>query len=257
MMAALRRMATMVLEQNAMPGLTNRSLARMVDAAALTYEEAAPWFKGKGFVTGNPVRTGFFAIPDLDPRPDDRRLLVFGGSQGAHAINLAMIEAAPLLANAGIDVTHQTGARDLELVKDGYRRAGLAARVEVFLDGIDREMAAADLIVCRAGATTLAEITAAGRPSILIPLPTATDDHQRKNAAALAKIGAADVLDQRELTGEALAARVSVLLQAADRRRDMGWSARAAARPDAAAAIAQRALTLARRHRGGNPGLVW
>ena len=205
-------MATMVLEQNAMPGLTNRYLARVVDAAALTYRRGRTVVRGQGIRHRQPGASWFLRrIPDLDPHPDDRRLLVFGGSQGAHAINLAMVEAAPRLANAGIAVTHQTGATDLEFVRNGYRAAGLDARVEAFLDDMDREMAAADLIVCRAGATTLAEITAAGRPAILVPLPTATDDHQRKNAAALASIGAADVLDQRDLTGETLAARVSML----------------------------------------------
>ena len=119
------------------------------------------------------------------------RILVFGGSQGAHAINMAMVEAAARLAAATprLAITHQTGERDLEMVRDGYRRAGLEARVEPFLFAMDREMKSADLVVCRAGATTLAELTAAGRPSILIPLPTATDDHQRRNAEALVQPG--------------------------------------------------------------------
>ena len=119
------------------------------------------------------------------------RVLIFGGSQGAHAINVAMVEAAPRLAAhpGGVAITHQTGERDLELVRDGYRRAGLEARVEPFLFAMDREMKAADLVVCRAGATTLAELTAAGRPAMLVPLPTATDDHQRKNAEVLARRG--------------------------------------------------------------------
>ena len=117
------------------------------------------------------------------------RVLIFGGSQGAHAINMAMVEAAPQLAAhpGGLAITHQTGERDLELVRDGYRRAGLEARVEPFLFAMDREIKAADLVVCRAGATTLAELTAAGRPALLIPLPTAADDHQRKNAEVLVR----------------------------------------------------------------------
>ena len=105
-------------------------------------------------------------------------------------------------------ITHQTGERDLEMVRDGYRRAGLEARVEPFLFAMDREMKSADVVVCRAGATTLAELTAAGRPSILIPLPTATDDHQRKNAEALVQQGAARMIEQRELTGDRLAAEI-------------------------------------------------
>ena len=133
-----------------------------------------------------------------------------------------MVEAAPRLAAAapGLAITHQTGERDLEMVRDGYRRAGLEARVEPFLFAMDREMKAADLVVCRAGATTLAELTASGRPSILIPLPTATDDHQRKNAEALVTQGAARMIEQRELTGERLASEIVAL--ARERRRARG-----------------------------------
>ena len=145
--------------------------------------------------------------------PGAARVLVFGGSQGAHAINMAMVEAAARLAAGAprVAITHQTGERDLEMVRDGYRRAGLEARVEPFLFAMDREMKAADLVVCRAGATTLAELTAAGRPSILVPLPTATDDHQRKNALALVKQGAARMVEQRELSGDRLAAEILAL----------------------------------------------
>ena len=141
-----------------------------------------------------------------------------------------MVEAAPRAGGRAPDslVTHQTGERDLEMVRDGYRGAGLAARVEPFLYAMDREMKAADLIVCRAGATTLAEITAAGRPAVLVPLPTATDDHQRKNADVLRAAGAAEVIDQRELTGERLAARVLAL--AGDRARRAAHGARRRAR---------------------------
>jgi UDP-N-acetylglucosamine--N-acetylmuramyl-(pentapeptide) pyrophosphoryl-undecaprenol N-acetylglucosamine transferase len=148
------------------------------------------------------------------------------------------------------DVVHQTGERDLPAVRAAYAGAGLDARVEPFLHDMDREMRAADLVVCRAGATTLAEITAAGRAALLVPLPTATDDHQRKNADALARAGAADVLDQRELTGETLASRIATLLLDEARRRQLGEAARRAARPDAAAVIVDRILALAATRRG-------
>ena len=130
-----------------------------------------------------------------EPPGGPPRILIFGGSQGAHAINVAMVAAAPQLAAhpGGLAVTHQTGERDVELVRDGYRRAGLEARVEPFLFAMEREMKAADLVICRAGATTLAELTAAGKPSLLVPLPTAADDHQRKNAEVLAAAGAAEL----------------------------------------------------------------
>ena len=263
--AALRGIPTMLIEQNAMPGLTNRLLARVVDAAAITYEESARFFGSKAFVSGNPVRPEFFHDEgvyghqgddlsrgrDGDPAVSPSRtarVLVFGGSQGAHAINMAMVEAAPrLAAEPRVAITHQTGERDLEMVRDRYRRAGLEARVEPFLFAMDREMKAADLVVCRAGATTLAELTAAGRAAILVPLPTATDDHQRKNALALVRQGAAHMLDQRELSGDRLAAEIVAFAENADERRQVGQTARRLARPDAARVIVDRVLAVAGR----------
>jgi UDP-N-acetylglucosamine--N-acetylmuramyl-(pentapeptide) pyrophosphoryl-undecaprenol N-acetylglucosamine transferase len=175
-------------------------------------------------------------------------VLVFGGSQGAHAINVAMVAAAPLLKAAGpIAITHQTGERDLDEVRRGYAAAGLDTRVEPFLHAMDREMADADLVIARAGATTIAELTVAGRPAVLVPLPTATDDHQRKNAEALARLGAVEVVLQAELSGAGLAGRVTSLLGDASRLQSMRRAARAAARPDAADVIAERVLGLARR----------
>ena len=146
-----------------------------------------------------------------------------GGSQGAHAINLAMTQAAPTLAAAGapLAITHQTGERDLAVVRQAYEAAGLAARVEPFLYEMDREMKRADVVVARAGATTLSELAAAGRPAILVPLPTAADDHQRRNAEAFARIGGAVVLEERGLTGERLAAEVLTLARDRVRREDM------------------------------------
>jgi UDP-N-acetylglucosamine--N-acetylmuramyl-(pentapeptide) pyrophosphoryl-undecaprenol N-acetylglucosamine transferase len=261
-LAALRGIPTLLMEQNAMPGVTNRTLARMVRAAAVTYEESIGYFGSKAFVAGNPVRPEFFGgapgRSDADSGdqgtyaqhtlpPDAARVLIFGGSQGAHAINVAMVEAAPRLAAAAsrLAITHQTGERDLEMVRAGYQRAGLPARVEPFLFEMDREMKSADLVICRAGATTLAELTASGRPSILIPLPTATDDHQRKNAQALVAQGAAQMIDQRELTGERLAAEIVALAADEARRRRMSGDARQMARPHAAKVIVDKILELA------------
>ena len=253
LMAWLLRTPTMLLEQNALPGLTNRLLSRVVRAAAVTYESSKVYFGRKAFVSGNPVRAEFFAgdQPVTEARRDGTRsevkVLVFGGSQGAHAINLAMVEAAPRLAASGpaLRLTHQTGERDVDMVRAAYRQAGIEAEVEAFLFDMGRRLAEADLVVCRAGATTLAEIAAAGKPSVLIPLPTATDDHQRKNAEVLGAEGAADVLLQRDATGEALAARVQALIADPERRRQMAAHARRLARPDAAKVIVERALELA------------
>ena len=262
LLAALRGIPTLLMEQNAMPGITNRLLSPVVNAAAITYQESVRFFGDKAFMSGNPVRPEFFETKgahahhsgtpshDGDPLagpPGAARVLVFGGSQGAHAINVAMVEAAARLVAAapGVAITHQTGERDLEMVRDGYRRAGLPARVEPFLFAMDREMNEADLVVCRAGATTLAELAACGRASILVPLPTATDDHQRKNAEALVKAGAAQMVEQRELSGDRLAAEILALAGDADRRRQMQEAARRMARPDAAKTIADRILALA------------
>jgi UDP-N-acetylglucosamine--N-acetylmuramyl-(pentapeptide) pyrophosphoryl-undecaprenol N-acetylglucosamine transferase len=250
--AALRGVPTMLLEQNAVPGLTNRLLTPFVRAAAVSFESTRRFFGEKAFVSGNPVRPEFLqAVEPLreSGANDDASgggILVFGGSQGAHAINLAMVEAAPQLAAGGhpFRLAHQTGERDVEMVRTAYRQAGLQAEVEPFFFDMGRRLRAADLIVCRAGATTLAEITAAGKPAILIPLPTATDDHQRRNAEALASAGAAEVLRQVDATGAALAQRIGSLLRDDAARQRMAGAARSLARPDAAKVIADRALQL-------------
>jgi UDP-N-acetylglucosamine--N-acetylmuramyl-(pentapeptide) pyrophosphoryl-undecaprenol N-acetylglucosamine transferase len=252
-LAALGGLPTMLLEQNALPGVTNRLLARVVRAAAVNFEAALAYFPRTGFVAGNPVRPEFFTAEneeanDRTSLPQDAaRVLIFGGSQGAHAINVAMVEAASRLAASGIRlaITHQTGERDLDLVRAAYQRAGLEARVEAFIYEIARAMKAADVVVSRSGATTLAELAASGRPAVLVPLARSTDDHQRKNAEVVAAAGAALVVDERDLTGDTLAAALGGLLGDADRRRAMAVRARSLARPDAAERIADRVEALA------------
>jgi len=252
LVASLRGVPTMLLEQNAVPGLTNRLLARVVRSAAVTFDSTAAFFGSKAFVSGNPVRPEFLATAGssqesaIDDQASGIRVLVFGGSQGAHAINVAMVEAAAQLA-AGrphLRLTHQTGERDVEMVRAAYGAAGLQAVVEPFLFDMGRQLGQADVIVCRAGATTLAEITAGGKAAILVPLPTATDDHQRKNAEALAAKGAAEVLLQQEMTGAVLAERLLALAADRERRMRMSAAARSLARPDAARVIVDRALEL-------------
>jgi UDP-N-acetylglucosamine--N-acetylmuramyl-(pentapeptide) pyrophosphoryl-undecaprenol N-acetylglucosamine transferase len=245
--AAIRGLPTLVLEQNALPGLTNRLLARWVRAAAVAYPEALPAFRGKGFLAGNPVRPEFFA-PGRPPRVAGAfRLLILGGSQGAHAINTAVIAAAPgLFARvAGLTLVHQTGERDLADARAAYARAGVAVRAEAFLDPVADEMKAADVVVGRAGATTLAELAAAGTPAVLVPLPTAADDHQRRNAEAVERAGAARLLLQAELTPARLVDEVAGLAADPVRLTGMSEAMRTLARPDAAAAIADRVLALA------------
>jgi UDP-N-acetylglucosamine--N-acetylmuramyl-(pentapeptide) pyrophosphoryl-undecaprenol N-acetylglucosamine transferase len=254
LVAALRGTPTMLLEQNAVPGLTNRLLAPVVRAAAVTYDSTQTFFGSKAFISGNPVRPEFFAVgPGKGSDSNDHggnadhgtRVLVFGGSQGAHAINVAMVEAAPELAGIGtrLHLTHQTGERDVEMVRAAYGKAGLPADIEPFLYDMERQLRQADVVVCRAGATTLAEIMAAGRAAILIPLP-ATDDHQRRNAEALAAAGAAEILLQPDANGHALATRILALAGDPDRRARMAAAARSLARPDAAKVIVDRAMEL-------------
>jgi UDP-N-acetylglucosamine--N-acetylmuramyl-(pentapeptide) pyrophosphoryl-undecaprenol N-acetylglucosamine transferase len=267
MVAALRRTPTLLAEQNAVPGLTNRILSRVVGAAAVTFDSTVSFFGRRGFVAGNPVRPEFFESVDLPPEGGNdgdgngggsqkAKVLIFGGSQGAHALNVAMVAAAPrLAADGGVDITHQTGERDVELVRAGYRDAGLAARVEPFLYAMDREMKRADVVVSRAGATTIAELAAAGRASILVPLPTAADDHQKKNADVLARAGAAELIEQKDLDGSRLAERLLALTRDPDRRDAMARAARSFARPDAAKVIVDRVLELAAaRERSGERG---
>jgi UDP-N-acetylglucosamine--N-acetylmuramyl-(pentapeptide) pyrophosphoryl-undecaprenol N-acetylglucosamine transferase len=250
--AALRGVPTMLLEQNAVPGLTNRLLARVVRAAAVTYESTRSFFGSKAFVSGNPVRAEFVSGVHASSEGSGHAqsagfgVLIFGGSQGAHAINVAMVEAASRLAALGVSsrITHQTGERDVEMVRRAYAAAGLPATVEPFLYDMGKRLEQADLIVCRAGATTLAELTAAGKPSILIPLPTATDDHQRRNAEAMAAAGAAEVMLQADATGAVLAERIAALAGDPAGRARMSVAARSLARPDAARVIVTRALEL-------------
>jgi UDP-N-acetylglucosamine--N-acetylmuramyl-(pentapeptide) pyrophosphoryl-undecaprenol N-acetylglucosamine transferase len=252
LLAALRGLPTLLMEQNTAPGFTNRRLAPWVRAAALSYEETLQYFPRTGVVTGNPVRREFLqaleAGDDAAGNDGGVRVLIVGGSQGARAINDAMIAAAPLLADRGLVLTHQTGERDLARVRDGYAAAGVTATVEPFFHDMNARMRAADVLVARAGASTLAELTVLGRASVLVPLPTAADDHQRRNARVLAAAGAAEVIDEPNLSGAALAGVLTALAADPARRRAMADRARSLGRPDAAARVADRIVALAGGH---------
>jgi UDP-N-acetylglucosamine--N-acetylmuramyl-(pentapeptide) pyrophosphoryl-undecaprenol N-acetylglucosamine transferase len=251
LMAALMGIPTLILEPNAHPGFTNRVLAPLVRAAAVAFPEAAAVFGAKARVTGNPVRPEFFTTPDQArerrARTRERHLLIFGGSQGSRALNERMIEALPKLWAAlhergsalEVTATHQTGEQDAAWVRAAYERAGLQERVTVvpFIERMAEEMARADLVICRAGATTLAELAAAGKPAILIPLPTSADDHQRKNAQAVERAGAARCVPQDEATPDRLAELIRTLLEDAAQLEAMAECSRRRARPEAAQAI--------------------
>ena len=249
--AVARGIPALLMEQNAVPGITNRLLAPLVQSAAVTYDASLAYFGRKGFVSGNPVRREFLHVDDAAVHAASIRVLIVGGSQGAHAINVAVAEAATRLARSGdapaISIVCQTGTRDFDMVRDAFQRSGVQGRVERFIDAMDREVAAAGLIVSRAGATTLAEITAAGRPAILVPLPSAADDHQRKNAEALHAAGAAEVIDQHTLTGGLLADRIFALAGDRAKRLQMAAASRRLARPDAAERIVDEVIRLGKR----------
>ncbi|HKP35620.1 MAG TPA: undecaprenyldiphospho-muramoylpentapeptide beta-N-acetylglucosaminyltransferase [Pyrinomonadaceae bacterium] len=238
--ASQMKLPTMVMDSNALPGWTNRVLARFVDRAAVSFTEALAHFRGKGVLTGNPVRSEFFEIPAKAHDATRMSILVFGGSQGARAINEAMIAALPKLnANKSrLHITHQTGAADLEKVQNGYRDAGWEGNVEVkaYIDDMVSEFSQADLIVSRAGATTTAELIAAGRAAIMVPFPLAADDHQRKNAEALETAGAAKMILQRDLNGNRLAEEIISLIESPEKIVTMENAGRKIGRRDAAAA---------------------
>ena len=252
MVASLMKIPTLVMDSNALPGFTNRRLAMFVDKAALTFEEAVPFFGKKGVVTGNPVRKEFFEISEPDSN-DKVRLLIFGGSQGARAINNAMTEALPKLSIVpdSLEITHQTGDSDFEKVREAYNRSGWErADVRRYISDMVSEFAKSDLIICRAGATTCAELAAAGKASIMVPLPTAADDHQRKNAEAMQNAGASRMILQRDLNADTLAKEISDLVASPDAITNMERAAKGMARSDAAEATVDLIESLARGRRG-------
>ena len=236
MMASLMRIPTLVMDSNALPGFTNRRLAMFIDRAALTFEEAMPYFGKKGVVTGNPVRKEFFEIAENESS-EKVRLLIFGGSQGARAINTAMTEALAELKDVDLEITHQTGDSDLDKVRSAYKDAGRGeADVRPYISDIVSQFAKSDLIICRAGATTCAELAAAGRASIMVPLPTAADDHQRKNAEAMQNAGASRMILQADLSGPVLAKAILDLIESPETIEKMEDAAKKMARADAAEA---------------------
>ena len=249
--AALARYPTAIQEQNSVPGFTNRTLGRFVRAVLVAFEEARRYFPARKVVlTGNPVRRRFVERA-AGQAQSGGTLLVVGGSQGARAVNDLVLGAAEVLAAQGAlpPLVHQTGTADAERCQDRYRALGLAERVTVrpFIEDMAAALGEAQLVVGRAGALTLAELAIVGRPAVLIPLPTAADDHQSKNAAAFAAAGAAVVLPQADATGATLAATLAPLLADPPRRLQMAQAMRTLARPTAAADVVQQLAALAAR----------
>jgi UDP-N-acetylglucosamine--N-acetylmuramyl-(pentapeptide) pyrophosphoryl-undecaprenol N-acetylglucosamine transferase len=245
---------TAIMEQNAVPGLTNRWLGRVVDRVFTAFEPApgaSPFPARKVVRTGNPIRGAFRALPSR-PAAHDRRLhlLVFGGSAGARRINEAMVAALPGLAawHGRLAILHQTGEGPQADVEAGYRAAGWgteAAEVRAFIDDMAAAYAWADLVVCRAGAGTVAELTAVGRPALLVPYPFAADDHQEANARALVEAGAAVRVRDEELSGDRLAAEIAALAADPARRATMAAAARRLGEPAAADRLVDELFRLA------------
>jgi UDP-N-acetylglucosamine--N-acetylmuramyl-(pentapeptide) pyrophosphoryl-undecaprenol N-acetylglucosamine transferase len=247
--ALLAHIPVLLFEPNAMPGLANRLVGKRVQAAAVNFPAAAKWFRNAE-VTGVPVRPEFFAVPPIAPSHPPH-LLVFGGSQGARILNQTMpqIVASVLEVVPGLTVLHQCGARHAETTQAAYASSGADParwQVSAFLDDMPARFAQASLILCRSGASTVAELAAAGRPSLLVPFAAAADDHQTRNAEEMAKAGAALLLPESELAYPAgLLVTLTGLLKSPDRLEQMATAARTQAHPAAAARIAARIASLA------------
>ena len=227
-------------EQNTVPGITNRMLFPIAKRIYVSFENTRGKIDPlKKRVTGNPVRQQILAASTLKAKEKNRfTVLIVGGSQGAHAINLAVMDALPRL-NQGrnFHVVHQTGAKDQDQVADAYEKAGMDAEVKSFFHDMASRYSQADLVVCRAGATTVAELTALGKPALFIPYPFAADNHQEHNARALVERGAAQMVLERELTGADLARRLDTLAGSPDLLATMASTSMALGRPDAAKRI--------------------
>ena len=245
--AILRGVPTIAFEPNVVPGFANRLVASRVSMAAVQFEQTGRFFR-KFQVTGVPVRPAFFEIPakPFGPTPT---LLVFGGSQGAHAINQAVIDALPALREKvpGLRIIHQTGEKDFKDAEAAYQIAQFDAEVAPFITDMPGGFARADLLICRSGASTVGEVAAAGKPAIFVPFPRAADDHQKVNAKALVDAGAAAMLEESKLSAASLADTAAKLFADRAQLERMGEVAKALAHPNAAQDVARMAAKLSGR----------
>ena len=253
----LQRIPCVLLEPNAIPGLANRCLSWFAARVCLGFEAAARFFPAHKIVhTGNPVRSVLQTLRQKAPEPETLTVLIFGGSAGAHRLNYIVPQAFARLQHTGHDETrpdrqkvriiHQTGQDDYLAVKAQYAAIGLEARVLPFIDEMQAAYAEADLVICRAGAMTTAELTLIGKPAILVPYPYAADDHQRANAEALVHAGAAVMVLDQALSAELLEQTLARLLQEPYTLAAMAQAAAALGRPDATAAVVQTCLACTR-----------
>jgi UDP-N-acetylglucosamine--N-acetylmuramyl-(pentapeptide) pyrophosphoryl-undecaprenol N-acetylglucosamine transferase len=257
MLAAwLRGIPVVLMEPNAVAGLTNRWMGRFAARALVNFAEAAAQFPGgKTELAGLPVRDEFFSIPPKS-RSGVFTLLITGGSQGSRRLNLAARQSWPLFRRADfpLRLIHQCGHQEHTVLAREFAASGLEGEVVPFLEDMPRALAEADLVVCRSGAGAVSELAAAGRPAILVPFPFAADQHQLRNAEALARAGAARLVPDAELTGERLFQEVSRLASDRDALERMGRAARSLARPGAAARAADILEELAGKKAGIDSG---
>jgi UDP-N-acetylglucosamine--N-acetylmuramyl-(pentapeptide) pyrophosphoryl-undecaprenol N-acetylglucosamine transferase len=251
--AFLFSIPTMVLEQNSIPGLTNKILGRFVNTVCITYQESISYFpKAKTFLTGNPIRMQVLkgnievAYRLFSLEKGLFTIFAFGGSSGAKIINLALVDALNYLYDLKdkIQFLHQTGLRDYENIREAYRKSGLKGTVTPFIYQMGEAYAVADLVISRAGATTLAELTALGKPAILIPYPYAAGKHQELNARKLSEMGAARMILDSELRGESLANHIRQLYMNESLRKEMQKNSKAVGRPEACERVVDIAMSL-------------
>ena len=244
--AGIAGVPSLVFEPNVVPGLANRIAGKFAKIAAVHFEQTGRWFR-RYEVTGVPVRDAFFHVPAKTDGPPT--LLLFGGSQGARILNRTMCDALPLVRERvpDIHIIHQTGQREYEQVKAAYETSGLSAQVSPFIDDMPAAFARADAVLCRSGASTVAEIAAAGKAAIFVPFAAAADQHQLRNAELLAQKNAAELIPENELTPQRLVEAIASLLKDVPRRHAMEQAARVLAHPNAAARIAEMAVEISKK----------
>ncbi len=258
LLSALRGIPTLVHEENAYPGLTNRLLVPFVSQIAYSFPESERFFRARGkkaAFTGTPIRREILhgrreeAVARFDLDPGRFTLFSFGGSQGSNRINQSLLGALPLLLplRERLQFLHASGEKDLAAMRESFIRCGFSARIYPFIQDMASAYAMADLVVSRAGASTIAELAALGKPSILVPYPYAANDHQRRNAEALARLGGARMILDQDLDGVSLAKAIRELLEDPKARKEMGGSAKSMALPDADDQLASLAMKLAGR----------
>ncbi|MDD5434194.1 MAG: undecaprenyldiphospho-muramoylpentapeptide beta-N-acetylglucosaminyltransferase [Nitrospira sp.] len=243
--AAILRFPTIIMEQNLLPGLANRMLSLMVKKVVVAFDGSKRYFKRNVEVLGNPVRRGIAGCPRK--KTDEFVIFVFGGSQGARTINKAVAESLEYLKKeaSGIRFIHQTGEKDFEWVKDSYKKAGIPAEVKPYVYNMEDAYNRADIVISRAGATSIAEISACGRPAILIPYPFAAHDHQKLNAEYLKSMGTAEVISESDITGKIIAEKITYFLYNRDRLKEMSEKSAGIYRKTAASDIVKLCLELA------------